>query len=205
MATPTKSTVSPDPIVLQAVLAGINVLGSVLDFSTKFCGAIAWDFAPIANTAAAFATMLQLLAANKDGTDTVDDAWSVVQEWLSPTATAAQVSTTVNGTAGLTSMVLTAGSPTLFQDHYIRGATDNEAGGEWVYPISQAGTTVQLRGALKNTYVNQALWSGAMRFRFEQDFSNLKKYKVCIFNNRGGTERDTVNRVRILTLDSVDN
>jgi hypothetical protein len=203
MAVPSKSPVAPDPIILQSVLAGANVIGAVLDFSGKFSGAICWDFSPIAATASAFATMLQLLAANKDGADTEDDSWSVVQEWLSPTATGVLVSSTVNGTAGQNTVVLTAGTPTLFQDHYIRGASDNEAGGEWVYPIAQVGTTVTLRNKLKNTYVNQALWSQGARFRFEQDFTNLKKYQVCIFNNRGGTERDTVNRVRIISLDSV--
>jgi hypothetical protein len=204
MAIPTKTALATDPIALQLVAAGANVLGSVLDFTTKFSGAIHWHFSPVAATAAAFATMLQLLCANKDGADTVDDAWDVLQEWLSPTANGVLVSSTVNGTAAASTVTLTAGSPTLFQDHYIRGATDNEAGGEWIYPIAQSGTTVTLRAALKNSYVNQNLWSQAAKFRFEQDFSNLKKYKVCVFNNRGGTERDTVNRVRIITLDSVD-
>lgn len=203
MATPVKTIVSPDPAVLQLIAAGANVLGAVLDFTTKFSGAIHWDFAPVAVTASAFATMLQLLSNNKDSADTQDDSWSVVQEWLSPTAQATQFSANVSGTAAASTITVAAGSPTLFQDHYIRGATDNEAGGEWVYPIAQSGTTVTLRAALKNTYVNASMFSGAMRLRFEQDFTNLKKYKVCLFNNRGGTERDVVSRVRITTLDSV--
>lgn len=203
MATPVKSVVSPDPVVLQLVAAGANVLGSVLDFATKFSGAISWDFAPAATTASAFATMLQLLATNKDSADAQDDSWSVLQEWLSPTAAATQFSGNVSGTAGASTITVSAGTPVLFQDHYIRGATDNEAGGEWVYPIAQSGTTVTLRAALKNSYTNVSMFSAAMRLRFEQDFTNLKKYKVCIFNNRGGIERDTINRVRITTLDSV--
>lgn len=204
MSTPTKSYVSPNPHVLQAILAGANVLGAVLDFTAKFSGAICWDFAPIATTASAFATMLQLLAAAKSGADTEDDSWSVIQEWLSPTATATLFSANVTGVAGASTITVAAGSPTLYQDHFIKGATTDEAGSEWVYPIAQSGTTVTLRGALKNSYTNQSMYSAALRLRFEQDFSNLLKYKICLFNNRGGTERDVACRVRIVTLDAVE-
>lgn len=203
MATPTKSYVSPNPVVLAALAAGANFLGSALDFTTKFSGAICWDFSPRAVTASAFATMLQLLAANKSGADAEDDSWSVVQEWLSPTATSVLFSANVTGTAGASTITVAAGSPVLFQDHFINGATTDEAGSEWVYPISQSGTTVTLRAALKNSYVNQNMFSNALRLRFEQDFTNLLRYKVCLFNNRGGVERDVANRVRIVTLDSV--
>lgn len=203
MATPTKSYVSPNPVILQAVAAGANVLGSALDFTTKFAGAICWDFAPIAVTASAAAVMLQLLAAAKSGADLEDDSWNVVQEWLSPTATATLYNANVTGSAGASTITVGAGTLTLFQDHFIKGATTDEAGSEWVYPIAQAGTTITLRGNLKNSYTNQSMFSAAIRLRFEQDFSNLLKYKVCLFNNRGGTERDTANRVRLVTLDAV--
>lgn len=204
MSTPTKTVLSPDPHVLQALAAGANLLGAELAFTTKFAGAIAFDFAPVAATAAAAATMMQLLAAMKDGAAIADDAWEVIQEWLSPTSTASQISTTVNGTAGQTSLTLTAGTiTTFFQDYFIKGGTTDEAGSEWIYPLSQSGNTVQLRGPLKNSYVNRELWSGALKLRFEQDFSNLRTYKVCIFNGRGATNRNVAVRARILTLDSV--
>jgi hypothetical protein len=204
MSTPTKAYLSPNPMILASLAAGANLLGSVLDFSTKFCGAIMWDWAPIATTASPAATMLQLLAAAKSGADTEDDSWSVVQEWLSPTAVPTLYSANVTGTAAASTITVSAGTLTLFQDHFLKGATTDEAGSEWIYPIAQSGTTVTLRAALKNSYAAKDMYSAALRLRFEQDFSNLLKYKVCIFNNRGATNRTTANRVRIVTLDAVE-
>lgn len=201
MATPSKAAITPDPIVLAQLVLDTNFLGSALDFSTKFSGAIYWDFAPFANTAGAAATMLQLLSANKETGLLEDDSWGVVQEWLSPTATSTLFSANVTGVAGASTITVAAGSPTLYQDHFLGGAS--EASGEWIYPILQVGTTVTLRAALKNSYAGATMYSNALRQRFEQDFTNLKQYKLVLFNKRGATNRNVVNRVRIMTLDSV--
>lgn len=206
MSTPSKSIVSPDPIVLQKILAGVGATfsTSVLDVSSKFACQICWDFAPTATTASPAATVLQILAASNIASgvvDSADDAWEVVQDWLSPTAVPTEFAN-VTGTLGTSTFTITSGSPALYQDHFIEGATVNEADSEWVVPIQVSGTTVTIRGVLKNTYAGATLNSGAQKQRFDLDLSNIGKLKFMIGNNRG-TDRDVACRVRVLTLDSI--
>lgn len=206
MSVPSKSIVTPDPMVLQEILAGVGATfsTSVLDVSSKFAAQIAWDFAPLATTATPFATVLQILGASNlaSGTvDSADDAWEVVQDWLSPTAVPTEF-TAVAGTAGTNTFAIGGGTPALYQDHFIEGATVNEAGSEWVVPINVVGTTVTIRGVLKNTYAGATLRSGAQKMRFDLDLSNIGKIKFMVGNNRG-TDRDVAVRVRVLFLDSI--
>jgi len=206
MSTPSKSIVSPDPMVLQEILAGVGATfsTSVLDVSAKFACQIAWDFAPLATTATPAATVLQILTASNlaSGTvDSADDAWEVVQDWLSPTAVPTEF-TSVAGSAAANTFTIASGTPSLYQDHFIEGASVNEAGSEWVFPIALSGTTVTIRGVLKNTYAGATLRSGAQKQRFDIDLSNIGKLKFMIGNNRG-TDRDVAVRVRVLTLDSI--
>lgn len=206
MSTPSKSIVTPDPIVLQEILAGVGAIfsSSVLDVSAKFACSVAWDFAPLATTATPAATVLQILGATNliSGTvDSSDDNWEVIQDWLSPTAVPTEF-TSVAGTAGASSFTIAAGTPALYADHFIEGATVNEAGSEWVVPIAVVGTTVSIRGTLKNTYAGAVLRSGAQKNRFDLDLSNVGKLKFMIGNNRG-TNRDVAVRVRVLTLDNI--
>lgn len=206
MSTPSKSIVTPDPIVLQEIAAGVGAVfsTSVLDVSAKFSAQICWDFAPLATTATPAATVLQILIANNlaSGTvDSADDAWEVIQDWLSPTAVPTEF-TSVAGTAGASTFTIAGGSPALYQDHFIEGASVNELGSEWVVPINVSGLTVTIRGVLKNTYVAGTLRSGAQKQRFDLDLSNVGKLKFMIGNNRG-TDRDIASRVRVLFLDSI--
>jgi len=206
MASPSKSIITPDPIVLQQISAGAEAVYSasplVLEFDTKFSGAVYWDFAPIANTASPAATVLQLLTNDKAAVDTEDDSWSIIQDWLSPTAVPT-LFTGVAGTAGASTFTFAAGTPAVYADHFIKGASVNEAGSEWVHIVKITGLTATIRGTLKNTYAAATCYSNALKQRFELDFSNLIRYKLMIGNNRGATNRDTANRVRIVTLDSV--
>ena len=206
MSTPAKSVVSPDPIILQKTVAGVGAVfsTSVLDVSAKFAAQIAWDFAPLAVTATPAATVFQILGASNLASgvvDSADDAWEVIQDWLSPTAASTQF-TAVAGTLGASTFTIASGSPAFYADHFIQGASDNEAGCEWVVPIQVSGTTVTIRGTLKNTYAGALLWSGAQKSRFDIDLSNVGKIKFMIGNNRG-TDRDVANRVRVLSLDSI--
>lgn len=206
MSTPSKAIISPDPLVLQEILAGVGATfsSSVLDVSSKFACQICWDFAPLATTASPAATILQILAASNlaSGTvDSADDAWEVVQDWLSPSAVPTEY-TSVAGTAAASTFTIASGSPALYQDHFIEGASVNEAGSEWVVPIQVSGTTVTIRGVLKNTYSGAVLRSGAQKMRFDLDLSNIGKLKFMIGNNRG-TDRDVASRIRVLSLDSI--
>lgn len=206
MSVPSKSVVSPDPIVLQEIAAGAQATysSSVLDVSSKFSGQIAWDFAPLATTATPAATVLQMLVATDlaSGTvDSADDNWEVVQDWLSPTAVPTEF-TAVAGTLGTSTFTIAAGTPAVYQDHFIEGASVNEAGSEWVHVIKVVGTTVTIRGTLKNTYAGAVLRSGALKQRFDLDLSNVGKLKFMIGNNRG-TNRDVASRLRVLRLDNI--
>lgn len=205
MSVPSKSVVSPDPLVLQEILAGVGAtFSSVLDVSAKFACQICWDFAPLATTATPAATVMQILAASNLASgvvDSADDAWEVVQDWLSPTAVPTEF-TSVTGTAGTSTFTIASGSPSLYADHFIEGASVNEAGSEWVVPIAISGTTVTIRGSLKNTYAGATLRSGAQKNRFDLDLSNIGKLKFMIGNNRG-TDRDVACRIRVLSLDSI--
>lgn len=206
MSTPSKGIITPNPIVLQELLAANQaVYSAVLDVSSKFSAQIAWDFAPLATTAAPVATLLQVLVDDTlaSGTvDSVDDAWTIVQDWLSPTAVPTEF-TSVVGTAGASTFTIAAGTPVVYQDHFIEGATVNEAGSEWVHPIKVVGTTVTIRGTLKNTYAAGTLRSGAQKLRFDLDLSNIGKLKFMIGNNRVGTKRDVASRIRVLSLNSI--
>ena len=206
MAVPSKSIVTPDPMVLQEILAGVGaVFSAVLDFSGKFACSIAWDFAPLATTATPAATVLQILGATNlisGVVDSADDHWEVIQDWLSPTAVPTEF-TAVAGTAGTSTItVASVVGLVLYQDHFIEGATVNEAGSEWVFPVSFSGTTITIRGTLKNTYSGATMRSGAMKQSFDLDLFNRGKIKFMIGNNRG-TDRDVAIRVRVLTLDAI--
>jgi len=206
MSIPSKGIITPDPIILQELLAGNEaVYSTVLDVSTKFAAQICWDFAPLATTASPVATVLQVLVDETLASGTVnspDDAWTVVQDWLSPTAVPTEF-TGVAGTAGASTFTIAAGTPVVYQQHFIEGATVNEAGSEWVMPIKVVGTTVTIRGTLKNTYAGSVLRSGAQKLRFDLDLSNIGKLKFVIGNNRVGTTRDVASRIRVLSLNAI--
>lgn len=206
MSTPSKGVITPDPIVLQELIAANQaVYSAVLDVSTKFAAQICWDFAPLATTASPQATLLQVLAdeATASGTvDSPDDAWTVVQDWLSPTAVPTEF-TAVAGSAGASTFTIASGTPIVYGVHFIEGATVNEAGSEWVVPIKVVGTTVTIRGTLKNTYAGAVLRSGAQKLRFDIDLSDIGKLKFMIGNNRVGTTRDVASRIRVLSLNAI--
>lgn len=208
MSTPSKGIISPDPIVLQKILGGVEAVygSSVLDVSTKFACSIAWDFAPIATTATPVATILQVLSDTTvvSGTaNSADDAWEVVQDWLSPTAVPATFAN-VTGTLGTSTFTVTSAAGLVtYQPHFILGATGNEGDSEWVFPIKVASNTITIRGTLKNTYAGATLYSAAQRMRFDLDLSNIGKLKFMIGNNRPGTTRDVASRIRVLSLNSI--
>lgn len=208
MSTPSKGVISPDPIVLQKITAGTEATygSSVLDVSTKFACAIAWDYAPIATTATPVAAILQAMTDTTLASGTVnspDDAWEVVQDWLSPTAVPATFAN-VTGTAGTSTFTVTAAAGiVLYQPHFIAGAAVNDTDSEWVFPIKVATNTITIRGTLKNAYAGATLYSAAQRMRFDLDLSNIGKLKFMIGNNRPGTNRDIASRIRVLSLNSI--
>jgi len=206
MSTPSKGVITPDPIVLQELVGPTPaVYSSVLDVSTKFACAVCWDFAPLETQATPVATLLQVL---KDETlasgtvDSPDDAWTVVQDWLSPTAVPTEFASVV-GTAGASTFTIAGGTPVVYQPHFIEGPTVNEAGSEWVVPILVSGLTVTIRGTLKNSYAAGTLRSAAQKLRFDLDLSNIGKIKFMIGNNRVGNTRDVASRIRVLSLNSI--
>lgn len=208
MSTPSKGVISPDPIILQKIVADNEAVysSSVLDVSTKFACSIAWDFAPVATTAAPVATILQLLTDTSLASGTVnspDDAWAVVQDWLSPTAVATTFAN-VTGTLGTSTFTVTnAAGLVTYQPHFIAGAAVNDADSEWVYPIKVVANTITIRGTLKNTYAGATLFTNAQRMRFDIDLSNIGKIKFMIGNDRPGTNRDVASRIRVLSLNSI--
>jgi len=206
MSTPSKGVITPDPIILQELAGPTNaVYSAVLDVSTKFACAVMWDFAPLETQATPVATLLQVLTDESLASGTVnspDDAWTVVQDWLSPTAVPTEF-TGVAGTAGASTFEIAAGTPVVYGQHFIEGASVNEVGSEWVVPIGVSGTTVTIRGTLKNTYVGAVLRSGAQKMRFDLDLSNIGKIKFMIGNNRVGNTRDVASRIRVISLNSI--
>jgi len=205
MSVPVKA-VQTVPYAIAEIAAGVaQAQSSILDVSEFFSAAVFWDFAPAAATGSAFATILQILGSNKliSGTvDDEDDAWSLLQDWLSPTAQATEF-TSVAGTAGANTLTIASGSPAVYADHHIEGSAVSEAQSEWVHVIGLSGTTVTIRGVLKNTYSGATMRSGALKQRFDLDLSNVGKLKFVLGNNRGGTERDVINRIRMIALESV--
>lgn len=208
MSTPSKGIISPDPIVLQKILADTEAVygGAILDVSSKFACSIAWDFAPIATTANPVATILQVLSDTTlvSGTvNSVDDAWTVVQDWLSPTAVPSTFAN-VTGTLGTSTFTVTnAAGLVTYQPHFIAGAAVDETDSEWVFPIKVVANTITIRGTLKNTYAGATLYSNAQRMRFDLDLSNIGKLKFMIGNDRPGTNRDVASRIRVLSLNSI--
>jgi hypothetical protein len=208
MSTPSKGVITPDPIVLQKIVAATEAVygSSILDVSSKFAAAIFWDFAPVATTATPVATLLQVLTDSSLISGTVnspDDAWSVVQDWLSPTAVPATFAN-VTGTLGTSTFTVTSAAGLVtYGYHFIAGAAVNETDSEWVFPIKVSGNTVTIRGTLKNTYAGATLYSNAQKMRFDLDLSNIGKLKFMIGNNRPGTTRDVASRIRVESLNSI--
>lgn len=209
MSTPSKGLITPDPIILQKILSDTSAVysSSILDVSSKFACSIAWDFAPVATTASAVATLFQILSdttAASGTTDSPDDAWTVVQDYLSPTAQSATFAN-VTGTLGTSTFTVTnAAGLVTYQPHFIAGAAVNEADSEWVFPVKVVANTITIRGTLKNTYAGATLYTNAQRMRFDIDLSNICKLKFMIGNDRPGTNRDVASRIRVMSLNAIN-
>jgi hypothetical protein len=198
MVAPVK-TVQTVPITLQQINAATAVIKSApINVTSLYSGAIYWDFVPVATTAAAASTNLCIQCSQEafGGTGLL---WVPLQDWASPTTTAATAAITTVTATGFTSATALAQNAWVFmynasvatgEFHFIALVA---GGGPYTYTTEDAPTAGLAGGTI---------YTGAMRYRFEIDFGTIKQIRFCLYNARAATTRNVASRIALTTLDN---
>jgi hypothetical protein len=192
-------TIQTEPLALQLIAASTGVVKSaVIDVSTFFSGTVYWDFSPQDTTASAAATGLSIQSSQKAAGD---DAWVPMQEWLSPTVTATILTQNAGGGAG--SNVIGVAAGTIGANLRFLLLDGTLANSEFCLRVAQSGANITVEDNLTNSHAANSLITGAERFKIDLDFTGIKRIRICVYNNRGATNRPVYCRVALTTCDSM--
>jgi hypothetical protein len=195
-------TVQTEQLSIQSVLANANVTGAAFDVSTKFSGTYLIDFAAINAQATPVATEFCIQTSQKDSGN---DTWVNMFTWLSSAAQAASLAISAGGGVGASTITLT---PTLGDTNvyfFLQNGTLGNS--EWSRRIKLTGGgpyVVTVEDPFTNDQSGATGWNVAERYKYDIDFSSIRRTRVCINNSRSNTlARDIVVRVALITCDSI--
>lgn len=183
MATPTK-VIQTVPIALQEIAASaLPVSSAEIDVSTAIGARVYWDWAATANTATPAPTELTCYAMMKDSGQS---NWSILYNWLSPSAQVASHTQNGLGAAGTTQIQLaTDPGNNPGQWAFVR---DSAVLGEWIRQAKRSGAgpfILDLNHVLELTHAAAAVWLGAERFSYSLNLLDVRRIKFQVLNNQG--------------------
>jgi hypothetical protein len=195
-------TIQTELLGIQTVTAGSNVKSAVLDVSTLFSGTFLLDFAAIATQATPAATEFCIQTSQKNSGN---DTWVNMFTWLSSSAQAASLTVSAGGGVAATTITLT---PTLGSTNvyfFLKNGTLTNS--EWPRRIAISGGgpfVVTVEDGFTNDQSAAVGWNVAERYKYDVDFSSIRRIRVAVNNNRSASvNRDVVVRCALITADSI--
>jgi len=195
-------TVQSEQESIQLVAANANVTGAAFDVSTKFSGTYLVDWAAVSTQATPVATEFCIQTSQKD---TGNDTWVNMFTWLSSSALAASLAISAGGTVGASTITLTPTLGAVNVYFFLQNGTIGNS--EWSRRIKISGGgpfVVTVEDPFTNDQSGATGWNVAERYKYDIDFSSVRRTRVCINNARSATlARDIVVRVALITCDSI--
>jgi len=195
-------TIQAEQLGIQLVAAGANVTGAAFDCSTMFAGTFLVDWAAVNAQATPAATEIAIQTSQKaTGTDT----WVNMFTWLTSAAQATALTVSAGGTVGASTITLTPTLGPVNVYFFLKNGTLINS--EWPRRIGISGGgpfVVTVEDTFTNDQSAAVGWDVAERYKYDIDFSSIKRIRICVNNNRSAAlNRDVVVRAALITADSI--